>query len=216
MITIQIASLQDREQMLKKTVESLRPQCDKIFVALNGYRAVPEFLKEDEYVMLDNSRGDAAKFYNIERLEGYILTCDDDLIYPADYVQYMKIGVDKYGCPCTLHGKTYNIPVKAFNITRANFQCLNDVFGDGRVDIGGTGVMCWHSSQIKISYSQFGSKNMSDIWFAKICKEQGVKIMCLEHFKGQLVYQGPKDTIWQQEKSKGFVEQTKLLKTFIK
>ena len=201
--------------MLKKTVESLRPQ-GSIFVALNGYRAVPDFLGEGEYVMLDNSRGDAAKFYDIERHEGYLFTCDDDLIYPPDYCEYMRQGVDKYGCPCTLHGKIYDKPIRAFNIIKLQMQCLQDAFGDGRVDVGGTGVMAWHSSQVKISYDQFKSRNMADLWFAKTCTEQGVKIMCLEHKRGQLAYQGPHDTIWQQEKNKGFTEQTALLKTFLK
>ena len=212
---IQIASIPEREKMLRETVYSLRYQADEIFVAFNNYDHIPDFLGRNECIQLNNLTGDAAKFYDISLREGYILTCDDDLIYPLDYVEYMISGVYKYKCPCTLHGKTYTIPVIAFNQILNNYQCLSDVKGDGRVDIGGTGCMCWHSDYLKIKYSDFKSKNMADLWFAKICHEQNVKIMCLDHRKGYLNYQGPVTTIWDEEKAKGFIEQTKLLKTFL-
>ena len=71
-IVVQIASIPDRVELLRQTVESLRPQANRIFVALNGYTFTPDFLKEGEYVHLDNSTGDAAKFYNVENINGYI------------------------------------------------------------------------------------------------------------------------------------------------
>jgi hypothetical protein len=214
MITIQIASLPEREKLLEKTINSLRGQCDKIFVALNIYSHTPHFLKDDEYIHLDNSTGDAGKFYGIENIKGYIFTCDDDLIYPSNYVQYMIAGVEKYGCPCTMHGKTFNAGAK-FNHPLALYRCLDEVKSDGRVDVGGTGVMCWHSDQLKIGYSDFKIRNMADLWFAKLCKEQGVRIMCLAHQKGNLKYQGPVYTIWDEEKKKGFKLQSKVLKSFL-
>jgi hypothetical protein len=214
MITVQIASLPEREKSLEKTVNSLRLQCDKIFIALNNYDHTPHFLKNDEFVHLDNSLGDAGKFYGMENIEGYILTCDDDLIYPPNYTSYMISGVEKYKCPCTLHGKTYSGDLK-FNHPLANYRCLDEVKSDGRVDIGGTGVMCWHSDHLKVRFEDFKSKNMADLWFAKLCKEKGVKIMCLAHQKGNIIYQNQSNTIWDEEKTKGFKAQTKLLKTFL-
>lgn len=210
-----IATLPDREKMLEKTVNCLRSQVDYIKVALNNYDHLPAFLKEDEVVFLDNTMGDAGKYYFVKDLEGYIFTCDDDLIYPPDYVKYMIQGINRYKCPVTLHGKTYQPPIESFGKPLANYRCLDDVNQDGRVDVGGTGVMAWHSADLKVSYEDFKSKNMADIWFAKLCKEQGVKIMCLSHKKGHLAYQNPKATIWNEEENKGFKEQTKLLKSFI-
>ena len=87
MITAQLASIPSRENSLKLTVESLRNQVDKILVALNGYDHIPEFLNNGEFVMLDNSRGDAAKFFDVEYLQDYIFTCDDDIIYPRLFIE---------------------------------------------------------------------------------------------------------------------------------
>jgi len=209
-----IASIPERYDMLQKTVESLRPQVEGIFVTLNNYVSVPEFLKEENTIILDNNKGDAGKFWFVDKLQGYILTCDDDIIYPPSYVRYMTSFCKQYDCPVTLHGKTFN-PDTAFNRPLAIYRCLDDVLSDGRVDVGGTGVMCFHTDQVKISYDYFGSANMADLWFAKACKEQDVRIMCLAHQKGWLSYQNPAWTVWDSEKDKGFTEQTKLLRSFI-
>jgi hypothetical protein len=216
MIRVQIASIPNREAQLKKTVESLRPQVDSLFVGLNNYSHAPDFLKDGEYGFFDNSMGDAVKFYNVENHKGYFFTCDDDLIYPKDYVKKMIKAIQKYGCIVTLHGKTYPKVITAFNKIMGNFRCLDDVFGDGRVDVGGTGVMAFHSDNFKISYSDFGSANMADVWLAKKAYEQKVKIMCLGHPKGYLLSQETPTTIWDTEKDKGFKGQTKLLKSFLK
>ena len=46
MITVQLASVPEREAMLEKTIKSLRPQVDKIWVGLNKYQHRPKFLRE--------------------------------------------------------------------------------------------------------------------------------------------------------------------------
>ena len=63
MITAQIASIPDRVETLKRTVNSLINQVDLLFVALNNYEEVPDFLTNNRkivYALMDNSLGDAA------------------------------------------------------------------------------------------------------------------------------------------------------------
>lgn len=215
MITVQIASIPDREEMLKKTVESLRPQCDKIFVGLNSYDHVPAFLNEGEYKFFDNSTGDAVKFYGAENLDGWVLTCDDDLIYPDGYVNMMMWKVYQYQSPATLHGKIYPRPVVAFNKHTQVYRCLNYVEKDEWVDVGGTGVLCYHTDLVKVKYSDFKLANMADLWFAKICKDQGIDIICVAHQADYLTYQSPNETIWDVSKEMGFEVQTKVLKSIL-
>lgn len=215
-ITAQIASLPDREHLLKKTVESLRPQVDKIFVGLNSYTHTPDFLKEGEYIHLDNSTGDAAKFYGVEGLAGYLLTCDDDIIYPPDYVQYMISGLHKHGAITTLHGKVYPRPATSFIKTVAKVRCLDACPCDTEVDVPGTGVTCLHTDMIKVRYEDFKIRNMADLWLAKLAHEQGVKIMALAHPADYLTYQPPPTTIWQDELLKGFTTQNKIVREIFK
>lgn len=212
-----IASIPEREKMLEKTVDSLRPQVDEIRVALNSYSHIPKFLNKAEVVMLDNEKGDAGKHYFADQFDGYLLTCDDDLIYPPGYVDKMIAGVEKYQCACSLHGRVYKFrPILNFQMMFIGYPCLSTVQHDVKVDIGGTGVMCWHTDLLKIRYDDFKSKNMSDLWFAKRCVEQEVGIMCLAHSGDYLKYQAPQWTIWEDAAKSNFREQTELMRTFLK
>lgn len=211
-----IASIPTREKMLERTIKSLYPFVDDIYIALNGYKHIPECVLDCRVIILDNSMGDAGKFYFAEKLKGYLFTCDDDLIYPPDYVEYMIKGVEKYKCACTLHGRNYSRPVIGFQQFFDGYPCLHDVKNDIKVDIGGDGVMCWHTDFLKVKFSDFKQKNMSQIYFSKLCHNQGINIMCLKHKEGYLGYMNPSDTIWEQEARKGFVKQTELLKEFLK
>lgn len=210
-ITAQIASIPDRVHMLKQTVESLRPQVDRIFVALNSYPDTPDFLQPGEYIHLDNSTGDAAKFYNIENVRGYFFMCDDDLIYPPGYVQYMITNLHKYNAITTLHGKVYPRPVTAFRSFTTNIQCLAEWSEDTQVDVPGTGVSCLHTDMINLRYSDFRIKNMADIWLAQFAYRQKVKIMALAHSAGYLKYLQPIETIFKEELQRGFKVQTQIL-----
>lgn len=211
MITAKIASLPKRERLLKRTVESLRPQVDNIFVALNGYQHTPDFLDFGEYVHLDNSTGDAAKFYDIENINGYVLTCDDDLIYPPNYVSYMIRGLHRHNAITTLHGKVYPRPVTTFKNTKLSVQCLRNLYEDVKVEVPGTGVLCFHTDMIDLNYKDFKLPNMADIWMGKFAHEQNVDIVALAHDASYLTYQHPNFTVYKAEKKKGFELQNKLL-----
>jgi hypothetical protein len=217
MKTVLIASIPERELMLKKTILSLASQVDRIYVSLNNYDYIPKFLKPYNAILTDNSKGDSERYRFVDDIKGYIFTVDDDLMYPANYINTLIKGVDKYRCVCSLHGRSYpNRPIRGFQKDFNGYPCLGDVMQDTLVDVGGTGVMGWHSYYLKVRYENFGAANMADIWFAKLCYEQNIKIVCLAHRQGYLKYQYPLDTIWDQENKKGFIEQTKLLRSFLK
>ena len=219
MITVQIATLPERESHLSLTVASLIGQVDSMFVALNGHKEVPSFLLDNpkiSYLLMDNSLGDGAKFYNSDKLEGYILTCDDDLIYPQGYVGYMINGVKNHGGIVTILGKRYDErPIGSFGrgYTRL-YSCLNEVRGDTEVHVAGTGVMAWHSDTIKIDPHSFSRKNMADVWVAKLAHEQGVKLTVLAHPRQYVVYNRFPWRIWNNDRDDTY--QTKVLNSFLK
>lgn len=214
MITAQLASIPSREKSLKLTVESLRSQVDNLLVTLNGYDHVPEFLYNGEWVMSDNSRGDAGKFRDVEFLKGYIFTCDDDIIYPRDYCLYMISKIKEYRSIITLHGRRYPRPYVHFTHGEA-FHCLREVERDEMVDIGGTGVMAWHSDLIRVRYSDFKEPNMADVYMSKLAYEQGVSIICAKHPAGYINFVEYENTIWDTEKVHRFSRQNAILKTFL-
>jgi len=212
--TCHIVSIPEREESLRLTVNSIINQVDLLFVILNGYEKIPAFLAglpRVSSVMLDNSMTDAAKAYNIEDREGYVFLLDDDIITPKTYVSDLIEAIDKYKCIVTLHGKTYPRPFSSFYKIQGNYRCLGNVLKDVQVDVGGTGVMAWHTDHFKLQYSDLASPNMADIWISKRAMEQGVKIMVIAHTENYLKHVRYDDTLFVRENKKRFAEQDKIL-----
>jgi len=191
-----------------------------MFVALNKYTDVPHFLCNNRkivYALMDNRYGDAAKFYDVDTRSGYVLTCDDDLVYPPDYSTFMINGVKKHGGVVSLLGKRYdNRPIPSFRSGyTALYKCLGRVIGDHEVHLGGTGAMAFHSDSLKISMDDFPVPNMADIWLAKLAHEQGAKITVLAHPSRYVQHHTYSRRIWITErKNDGY--QTEVLNSFLK
>lgn len=219
MITAQIASLPARVDGLERAVNSLLPQVNMIFVALNGYDYVPGFLQNNNkivYAMMDNRLGDAAKFYDIDKREGFILTCDDDLAYPQGYAGYMTNKAKRLNAAVSLMGKRYDQrPITSFrNGYTSLYRCLVTVPNDAEVHVVGTGVLCFHTDMIKLSLDNFPRKNMADIWFAKAAHEQGVKLMVVAHHAKYVSHTKYPWRIWSHDGHNKY--QTQVLNSFLK
>jgi hypothetical protein len=213
---LRVASIPEREKSLKETVKSMRPQVDSVFVMLNGYDHVPSFLNEGEYIMLDNSTGSAAKFYDVETIkEGYIFICDDDIAYPSGYVINMIKKIHQYNGVVSLHGKTYPRPVTHFTKWSHVYRCLGNVDNDAKVDMPGTGVLAFKAGRLDIKYSDFKTGYMSDTWMCKLCYEQNVPVWAIAHKRNYLRYFPYRDTIWRRESENKFQYRTELLKSFL-
>lgn len=218
MIRAQIASLPERVRSLEKTIGSLFPQVNCIQVALNNYKELPALgHPKIKYIHLDNSLGDGAKFYGVEEFEGYFFSCDDDLIYPPDYVQKMIAAINQYHCIVTLHGKIFGSrPIRSYHHgATEKLRCLGVVENDTFVDVCGSGVSAFHTDDFKLKLSDFEKPNMADIWMSKKAHEQGVKMLCLAHPIGYLGYNHFEDNIYgNNNRNESF--QTELVNFFLK
>ena len=223
-IIVGIATLPERVECLKDTINSLLPQVDKIIVGLNKYNNVPPFLNNPkiETYLLDNSLGDAAKFYKVgDYTDSYYLTCDDDLIYPTNYVNYLITKCDEYQSPVGLHGAIIKHPVTSMYSSRTVFHCLGDVLSDTIVDYLGTGVLCFDTAKLKINISDFKSPNMADIWFGDILKKNKISPYVLKHNKNFLTYNQKMvinkiDTIFDEYvRTRNDKKQTEIVKTWV-
>jgi len=187
MIIAQLATLPERENMLEVVVRSLIHQVDELRVSLNNYKKIPYFLKHRRIKakIFDNSTGDAAKFYDIENIDGYFFSCDDDLRYPPNYINEMIGKIEKYQRKAiiSLHGKDMpKRPVRSYYKDRfETYHCLRTVENDTRVTVGGTGVMGFHTSTLNVKYSDFKQANMADIFIGGLAKQQNVPIIVMAH-----------------------------------
>jgi hypothetical protein len=221
-IIIGIASIPSRKESLKKVLDSLVGQADEIYLILNYEdEDAPSFLYDYSnvyFVCARNIKGDAEKFRMIEYVKGYYFSCDDDLIYPLDYIKHTKEWIDFYHCIVTYHGKLYDgkrpIPSYRRSFT-TNVRCLNTWIDDCPVHVGGTGVMAFNTDDYRPSMDIFKEKNMADVFIARDAFQKGVKIIALGHNAGFLKYTYPKDkTIWQTTSDDRV--QTQILNSFLK
>ena len=218
MISAHIATIPSRVESLRKVLNTISPQVDKVYVMLNGHTEVPSFLREFrnvEYEMLDNRLGDSAKLMKCFECQGLCLVLDDDLIPSLNLRHWLEWGLKKYGGVVGLHGRNYPRPVTHFKKWIANYRCLGNVKEDVQnVDLIGTGVMMFDSRQVKLDSSIYDQRNKADVLFSRLCYRQRKPMTVLAHHAGQFIKYIPQaNTIWRQTKDDSI--QTKILNTFI-
>ena len=202
---------------LEKTLQSIYNQCDEINLCLNDkITELPDFLLQPKInlYITDNSKGDAFKFMFLETKNGYYLTIDDDLIYPPNYVNFMVDKCKEYNNKkiITLHGRSfYNFPIKSYYNSKAQRFYYNEkVLDDVKVQFGGTGVMCLHTSLLKKSINDFLLPNMADVWIGKFAKENNIDIICVKHEKSFIKSIPQLKTIYDDSKNND-LNQTKIV-----
>jgi len=219
-----MATIESRKESLKETVSSIINQVDKLIIYQNGYYEIFDFLKNPKIEVISSlhtgvDMGDAGKFYKLNEYDNcYYFSVDDDLIYPEKYFSETLRRCNEFENKkvITYHGRSFkNFPIKSYyKDSSERYACLYDVDRDVNVQFGGTGVMCIHTSILKIPFSYFKNPNMADIWIGKYCIENNIEIICLKHKKGYLKYIPQKSTIYDVE-SKSDQIQTNVVNSIV-
>lgn len=190
-VNICISSIPSRKELLKKTIQSILHQADKIYLYLNDYSTQDaieiQSLSKSKITFIvgaNSDYGDAGKFYWASRLSGYILTADDDLLYPPDYVKAVVEGIEKYHrlSVVTFHGRILKFPIGSYVSSHTKFPTFKDNLDEDLfVHIAGTGCMGWHSDTIKPMITDFPTTNMSDTYFSVLAQKKKIPICVLAH-----------------------------------
>lgn len=200
-----MASFKAREAALGQMVQSILPQVDRLHVYLNDYDGLPSILRHDKIAVASlGDLGDTGKFFYVEHYVDYDddivwFTCDDDLLYPADYVDRMLKKL-KPGEVVSCHGSILRQPADTYRNSRTTYACLRRVKHDVRVHVVGTGVTAFHSSTIAPMVTDFPVKNMADIWFAKLLQERQIRATVIAHEAGwlKLLTSATDDSLWNR------------------
>jgi hypothetical protein len=221
MVTVGIATLKEREQSFRKTIESIYDQADVIYVVLNHYPEIPLWVRLLPKIKAQtgfNTLGASGKLLCAHRIpEGVYFGIDDDLLYPKGYCEMMIEGIERYKCIVTLHGKNFaNRPIGHYrkDFTQ-NIQCLGELKDDAEVDVCGSGCVAFDISQFKLSINNFRYPNMVDVELSREAHKQGVKMVALAHQRNYLHYMKPVgETVWSM--SKDDTIQTQIVNSFLK
>lgn len=204
-IIASLASIPQREEMLRDTISSLYPAVSRIRVFLNNYDHIPEFLMQEKIEVARSQdygdNGDAGKFFWVDNdTDGYRLICDDDIVFPPDYIDRMIRKLRQYDNSVILglHGILLKQPLKEYynplsrHVTHYESKCSKDCC----VHVLGTGAVAYHASAIKMKRDDFMFRNMADIWFALDAQRQKVPMICMERpRKWLIINKGTEDTL---------------------
>ncbi len=201
-ITAYMASFPDRAHGLPAVVASLWGQVDRLHVWLNNFnRPTIDWLKQmcpqenvifhDSNILLQNKAvsdiGDAGKFFQVKHWEGYVLTVDDDIMYPENYVDTMidRVEEHKRQAVVSCQGRVFDGSIKTYNDnTIRRFGAFRYLPDDHPCDMLGTGAMCLHTdvfNGVPVSFSVFTHTNCSDILFSAELKRRGIPMIAVRH-----------------------------------
>ena len=184
MILVKIASIPSRVRQLESTIGKLLSLVDRVEVYLNNYLAVPQFLNQLKIQVFTSQeygdRGDIGKFFQIEQATCYVLTIDDDLIYPDNYIQTMINKIDFYNrraFVCVHANILPQFALSSYYQDKLGLHFEGVLEEDKRVDIPGTGTLGFHTDVIKLTLDIFLKSNMTDIWLGVYAKNKDIPII---------------------------------------
>lgn len=205
-----IASTPNREVGLLDSISCLAPQVKHVYVWLNGYEHIPHTSHENvTFHRSTENIGDVGKLKIIEfidDMEFYLFLCDDDILYPVDYVEH-NLRYYKPGTIQASHGKLFpKFPISSYNFGDVSGYYFGNVLRENqRIHGVGTGVTMMDSTVAKeIPYEDFTSqKNMLDTWISSWCMANDIPMYSVPHRAHWLV-PNPKinqvDSLWETEK----------------
>ena len=195
-VTITCASIPQREEGLKQVVHDLLPQCDKMYICLNDYAYIPKFLNNPKiaYIHLlgKDTISDHGKFYWDTQITGYHFTVDDDIDYPADYVQHTVEMIEAYGRKAVVGYHGTDLLLRGGKLLTENKVSIKRLrFGDPllvdrRVFMLGTGVLAYHTNTMRFPYNSL-RQGGTDEQVALHCQQLEIPMVCLAHAEGWLV-----------------------------
>jgi hypothetical protein len=218
---VAVATTLERVALLPSSLGSLRPQCDLLHVYLNGHAEVPEVVRElaDVWILAPENTGPARKFHWAHAHAGVYLSCDDDFIYPPNYVARMTAELARWtallDAPLfvTAHGRTYPPHPKDCADQIGGTATLQSNVPHGRwVNHAGTGVLAWDASKIKVPLEFPVRHNCHDVQVSAWANARGIPIWTVPHTSGWLrAIRHTGSTLGKQSRAEGHATKQALL-----
>ncbi|HHQ4610536.1 TPA: hypothetical protein ACSP2B_002763 [Aeromonas veronii] len=192
-ICVSIATYPARKKSLMDTIESLIGQVDYLLLYLNEYTCIPDEISNHELrekivciIDEDGARRAEGKFHWMHRIDGFYFTCDDDIIYPADYISKTIQAIELSGRKAVVgyHGVIFNDSVASFKGDRKFFYKFTEELRENKkCHLLGTGVLAFHTEIFNMVDTHLLHKYpfAVDPAFAVICKSNNIDMLCIGH-----------------------------------
>ena len=204
-----LATIPTRVAQLEQVVASLLPQVTRLRVYLNGYAEVPALLRHERIDIARSQdhgdRGDAGTFWWCGREpDAYLFTCDDDIVYPPDYVAHLVNAVEHYARRALvgLHGITLKPRLDSYYRDRRVIHCRRGLDRDCPVHLLGTGALAWHGRTLGLTPEDFPVPNMADVWLGVLCQQRRIPTVSIARPEEWLKVLPCEDTIFDRARGR--------------
>lgn len=212
-----LATYPPRAESLARVVAEIAPQVDQLNVVLNEYAAVPDALTIHDNVvpiLPEQDLKDTGKFFPASADADWVVLIDDDLHYPADYVETSLARIAQSGAERAVygyHGVYYRKP----GIKRLQFwkypalspdtvmryrrvhTFWNTIEHAMRVDQLGTGTVFLRGKDMPEFDFMASSQKFVDVRFALWAFRKGLACVCLPRPREWLAAEPFEDTIYE-------------------
>lgn len=203
------ATMPSRHATFSKVLPVLARQLDRVFVFLDGFETIPEFLKAFENVTVIRSQeaGDyhvSGRFLFLQELTepSVVVSFDDDIQYPPDYVHRLVHMLERFDGKAVVgvFGNIFKPPFTNYLRDRKNIHFIDRLWRLTRVDELGNGTTAFCSDQLSFDIRQWKSFRSDDNYLALEAKKRQLPMWCIPRRKGWLrVFDVPQEySIWEQ------------------
>lgn len=213
-----LATVPGREEALQQCLRSLRPQVDELRVICHDRTEAPACVIElaDGCLYEPDTRGSAAKLHWAREHTGLYLGCDDDFIYPTDYVATMQRWVRRWKgrALVTCHGRVLTRNSVEFGNVEAFWPPQGATPSEPTwLNYPGGCAMAF-DTRLGVP-AQVPGKNLEEAHLAVWAQSRRVPIFLVPHAEGWLKYllheRADLPTIWTAEKRAGFANRNAVL-----
>lgn len=185
-----LATYPPRAALLRANIARLRALFPVVTICLNGYDAVPDFLRGDDGIDAFIPAADLKDVGKFARpaAAGLHFLIDDDIVYPPDYVSCMTAHAAALGEPAVLgvHGVVYRPWFFGGRHGRRVLHFRSPLAGLEAVDALGTGTVVVDGGALPSLEYMRGSAGFVDVRFARHCAERGLPRLCVPREAGWL------------------------------
>ena len=183
-----MATFPARFNILPKVIASIIDQVDYLFVYVNQSDTLPDCLNHPKiYAFLGTEHaGDLSangKVYALKYVQQSIFfTLDDDLIYPADYVDRMHATLQAfhYQVGVSIHASIFS-PDLSWYYERSSFYGLRMSLSEHKlVTLIGSGGFCYHQKHLQCNWADFADEVRVDITYSALAKAQKIPLLCIQ------------------------------------
>lgn len=168
-----MATIPEREAKCREITLSLYDQVDEIRVVFNNYNRIPNwattFNKIYPLLNTPDHYTSNAVWLLMDKVDGYVFVCDDDIKYPDNYAEVMIRELEKYDkqAVISMYGEIVKRPFRGDYKTGRYGYCFEVATPkDKIVDIVGVGCCIFHTDYLRPRIHDFPDIYSRDLWFS--------------------------------------------------